>query len=302
MKKIIPLLLIVLPVNLLAFQIQKTTKSGIEMILVKAGNFTIGARERDIDFYNEEQKNAGSAYGPKKMENVEIPCHRINISRDFYIGKYEVTQELWLEITGYNPSQNSYKGDRKPVEYISWYDAIEFCNTLSYMEGLTLYYNIDRTQKNPNSYDFYDDLKYIVTINPDADGYRLPTEAQWEYAARGGHKASDTLYSGSDSIRDVAWFSKAGGPSSHEVGLKEPNELGIYDMSGNVKEWCWDWMSYYTEDDKTDPLGPDSGKVRSMRGGSFVNRENGVRVAYRNWASAHAKYRDLGIRLVLPGK
>ena len=172
-----------------------------KMIYVEGGTFQMGST------------NGGSS---------EQPIHTVTVS-SFLIGKYEVTQKEWQEVMGYNPSYS--EGDNRPVEKVSWYDAVEFCNKLSEKEGLTPAYTI-------NGFD--------VSCNWSANGYRLPTEAEWEYAAKGGKKSKNYKYSGSDNIDDVAWYDANSDGRSHDVGTKAPNELGIYDMSGNVWEMCWD--------------------------------------------------------------
>ncbi|MCK4311272.1 MAG: SUMF1/EgtB/PvdO family nonheme iron enzyme [Candidatus Cloacimonetes bacterium] len=208
--------------------------SGFEnMIFVKGGTFQMGSNEYDD----------------------EKPIHSVTLS-DFYIGKYEVTQKEWKAIMGNNPS--NWKGDDLPVEKVSWYNVVEFCNKKSEAEGLTPCY----TGSGKNT-----------KCNFSANGYRLPTEAEWEYAARGGNKSKDYKFSGSNNIGDVAWYYKNSNSKTHKVGTKQPNELGIYDMSGNVWEWCNDWYSknYYKNSSKNNPQGPTSGKYLVLRGGGWIN-------------------------------
>ncbi len=247
-----------------------------EMVFVKGGTFQMGS----IDGEENEQ-----------------PIHSVKVD-DFYIGKYLVTQSEWKELMGNNPSYS--KGDNLPIEYIDWYDAIEFCNKLSEKEGLKPFYNIDKTVKDPNNGYEGDDKKWSITVNEDSNGYRLPTEAEWEYAARGGNMSKGYKYSGSDNIEEVAWYSGNSDNMSHPVGEKAPNELGIYDMTGNVWERCWDWYykDYYSNSSEKNPQGPLFGLFRSLRGGSWDYSDINCRISKREYDSPVIKYGILGIRLV----
>lgn len=185
---------------------------------------------------------------------------------DFYIGKYEVTQKEWVDVMGSNPS--NFKGDNLPVECVSWYDCIEYCNKQSEKEGLISVYEIDKINQDPNNLCRYDYIKWTVTVDWNANGYRLPTEAEWEYAATGGQLSNSYTYSGSDNVDDVAEYIDNNGKSTKPVGGKMPNELGLYDMSGNVSEWCWDWYGYYPVD-LQDYRGADRSDFRIIRGGNW---------------------------------
>ena len=191
------------------------------MVVIPKGEFTMGALEDDGDAYDSEK-----------------PRHKVTLTRDFLMGKYQVTQALWDSVMGSNPSYS--KGANRPVEYVSWFDVVEFCNKLSEREGLEPAYTING-----------DD----VTCNWNAKGYRLPTEAEWEYSARSGQRFK---YSGSNNVDEVAWYDDNSGSETHPVGLKKPNGFGLYDMSGNVYEWCWDRFGGYSSGSQTDPTGPDS--------------------------------------------
>ena len=193
----------------------------------------------------------------------EKPAHRVTLS-DFYIGKYEVTQAQWGAVMGSNPSK--FKGNDLPVERVSWEDCQAFIRKLNERTGLR---------------------------------FRLPTEAEWEYAARGGNQSRGYKYSGSDAIDKVAWYSGKSGKSTNSVGRKRANELGLYDMSGNVFEWCSDWYGDYSSSSQTNPTGPSSGDRRVYRGGCWLLNEWNCRVSDR--LCGFSKYRDynLGLRLVL---
>ncbi len=184
---------------------------------------------------------------------------------------------------GNNPSR--FKGDNLPVERVSWYDAVEFCNRLSRKEGLTPEYTISGKD---------------VTWNRSADGYRLPTEVEWEYAARGGNKSRGYRFSGSDDPKEVAWYSANSGEKTHPVGQKKPNELGIYDMSGNVWEWVWDWYDsdHYSSSPASDPTGPYTGSLRVLRGGSWRSDARDLRSANRSSGGPSVSLINLGFRIV----
>ncbi|WP_455052019.1 formylglycine-generating enzyme family protein [Leyella stercorea] len=221
----------------------------IDMVRVEAGTFTMGATAEMKD-PNDDEK----------------PTHRVTLTNDYYIGKYEVTQALWKAVMGNNPS--NFKGDNLPVEKVSWDDCQEFISKLNRITGKTL---------------------------------RLPTEAEWEYAARGGNNSRGYQYSGSNNLSDVAWFRGNSGGKPHAVGTKQPNELGIYDMSGNVDEWCQDWYWYgaYSSSSQVNPTGANSGSYRVCRGGSWGCIARICRSSYRYCGTPVSRYTFLGLRLVL---
>ena len=198
----------------------------------------------------------------------EKPSHSVTLS-DYSIGKYEVTQELWQAVMGNNPS--SSKGSRKPVESVSWDDCQSFISKL-------------------NS---------LLSSQLGGRRFALPTEAQWEYAARGGKKSQRYKYAGSNSISSVAWYADNSGNSTHEVGSKSPNELGLYDMSGNVWEWCQDWYSSYSSSSQSNPTGPSSGSYRVRRGGCWYNDAGYCRVSFRGGSTLSFRSSHLGFRVVL---
>ena len=194
----------------------------------------------------------------------ENPTHQVTLS-SYYIGETEVTQALWKAVMGYNPSES--KGDNLPVERVSWNDCQEFIRKLNAATGRR---------------------------------FRLPTEAEWEFAARGGNQSRRTQYSGSSNIDDVAWYDDNCGNSTHPVKTKRPNELGLYDMSGNVWEWCQDWYGSYTSYSQTNPTGPNSGSYRVQRGGGFNYIAPGCRSSYRGGqAPGFRRYGTIGFRLAL---
>ena len=221
----------------------------IAMVYVSGGTFTMGATS----------EQGSNALGDEK------PAHSVTLS-GYYIGKYEVTQELWKAVMGSNPSY--FKGDNLPVEQVSWNDVQEFLRKLNAMTGKR---------------------------------YRLPTEAEWEFAARGGNSSRGYKYSGSNSLGSVAWYYDNSGSRTHAVGTKSPNELGIYDMSGNVREWCQDWYSdsYYGSSPRTNPTGPNSGSYRVRRGGSWGISASFCRVSARIDGTPARRNYYLGFRLAL---
>ena len=205
----------------------------------------------------------GATAEQKNTDKLEKPAHSVTLS-SFYIGKYEVTQSLWKAVMGSNPSH--FEGDNLPVENVSWNDCQTFLRKLNAMTG-----------KN----------------------FRLPTEAEWEFAARGGNRNRGYQYSGSNVLSDVAWYADNSGSKTHNVGAKAPNELGIYDMSGNVWEWCQDWKKSYSSSPQTNPKGPSSGSSRVYRGGSWILSARGCRVASRDCFTPDYGGIDLGLRLAL---
>lgn len=235
------------------------------MVSVAGGTFTMGATS----------EQGSDAWGSEK------PTHKVTLS-DYMIGKTEVTQELWQAVMGSNPSY--FSGNNLPVEQVSRNDCQEFIKKLNSLTGLQ---------------------------------FRLPTEAEWEYAARGGNKSKGYKYSGSNDIGSVAWYCKNSGNSifngdpwefdkmesnncrTHAVATKAPNELGLYDMSGNVSEWCSDWYGSYNSGSQTNPKGPSSGSERVYRGGNCYYSAGDCRVSNRDLISVDLRYYYMGLRLAL---
>jgi formylglycine-generating enzyme required for sulfatase activity len=182
-----------------------------------------------------------------------------------------------------NPSFR--KGNPCPIHFVDWYDAVEYCNKRSRMEGLTPCYTGSGNH---------------ITCNFKADGFRLPTEAEWEYAYKGGLQSRYYKFSGSNDADEVAWYINNSGRKPQPVGQKKLNELGIYDMSGNVGEWCWDWydFDYYKNSPEQNPRGPSSGRHRVVRGGSWGRPENAVRGTFRFLYEPHHKFSYIGFRVV----
>lgn len=193
----------------------------------------------------------------------EKPTHSVTLS-SYYICKYEVTQALWRAVMGNNPS--NFKDDNLPVECVSWDDCQTFINRLNSYTGRN---------------------------------FRLPTEAEWEFAARGGNYSRHYKYSGSNYISDVAWYDGNSSNRTHPVGTKQANELGLYDMSGNVWEWCSDWYGSYSSYSQNDPTGPNSGSERVMRGGGRRNGAWNCRSSRRFSNSPGISDCSFGLRLVL---
>lgn len=207
----------------------------------------------------------------------ELPTHQVTLS-SFYISKYELTQAEYQVIMATNPSYGII-GDNYPVNYVPWIDAVEYCNARSIQQGLTPCYNTTDW-----------------SCNFTANGYRLPTEAEWEYAARGATNDPNYVYAGSNDLESVAWYNTG---SHHIVGTKSPNSLGIYDMSGNAWEWCNDWYGNYSSVTQTNPVGPATGSARVFRGGSrMVPYGFYCRIAYRAQQTPIGSNGAGGVRLV----
>lgn len=224
--------------------------------------------------------NMGCTAEQGGCDGDETPVHQVSLSA-YAIGKYEVTQAQWLAVMGTNPSY--FVGLDRPVDQVTWFEAVAFCNELSLQEGYTPVYTVNGTS---------------VTADWNSNGYRLPTEAEWEYAARGGASSANTKYSGSNSLDDVAWYSLNSASFSHAVGTKNSNQLGIYDMSGNVWEWCWDWYGNYSSAIQGDPRGPDSGANKVLRGGSWFTGAYYCRVSFRDHYNPGYRDANNGFRVV----
>jgi len=254
-------------------------------VWIQSGTFTMGSPANEPGYGNAEERRQVTVSG-------------------FYMGKYEVTQKEYQEIMETNPSY--YKGDNLPVECVSWYDAVEYCNKRSQKEGLTPAYIIDKNQSDPNNESRDDTVKWIVKWRKNANGYRLPTAAEWEYACRAG--TTTPFNTGNNITTDQANYDGSQPYNNNAkgnvrqnmtpVGSFASNAWGLYDMHGNAWEWCWDWYGRYADGPLTDPVGAVSGADRVMRGGSWRSSAEFLRSAYRNRFYPDLRNRDVGFRLV----
>ena len=224
--------------------------------------------------FNMKLVEAGSfQMGTSTGEVYEKPVHSVTITKDYYIGETEVTQALWEAVTGYSPtsfgsawSDAEGLGDNYPAYYISYEDVQAFITKLNSMTG---------------------------------ENFRMPTEAEWEFASHGGNKSMGYTYSGSNTISDVAWYRENSSDKTHPVKMKSANELGLYDMSGNVYEWCSDWYGFYNSYAQTNPTGPDTGSYRIYRGGCWNMPQVYCISAHRNYSRPSIRDNDIGFRLAL---
>jgi sulfatase modifying factor 1 len=257
------------------------------MIKITGGTFTMGSSN--------------------SLDVAANPPHSVTLS-DYSISATEIRWGMWDTVYqwgirhGYSdlpPGNKGYlNGDAlHPVTEVSWWDVIRWCNARSEKEGLPpLYYT--STNFTDSSVFRTGNIDILSTmVNWSANGYRLPTEAEWEYAARGGNKSNNYIYSGSNNLDSVGWYSPNSGINAHPVGMKAPNELGLYDMSGNVREWCWDSYKTYSSNAETNPHGGTNGGAQILRGGSYLDKDFNCRVAYRMYIS-HGPVLRFGFRCV----
>lgn len=269
------------------------TRTSFRMLPVPGGTFRMGASKDPAD----------PNYAPEARDN-ETP-HPVSLDA-FWLAETPVTQALWTALMGENPARFTENGENRPVEQVSWFDAAAFCNRLSLALGRPAVY-LDKQERIwgqqaaghwvwPN--------KGSLRRDPTANGFRLPSEAEWECAARGGSPDPELStrshrYAGSDLLEQVGWFDENAGDSTRPVGLLLPNELGLFDLSGNVYEWCEDWYGAYESAPKSNPRGPDQGASRVMRGGYWRYLRQLCRTACRYYVPPD--YRDIlvGFRLAL---
>ena len=246
----------------------KPTKGGtVKCVATKAsysnGTLTVNGIKYNMVWVDGGTFRMGATSEQGSEISDEKPVHSVTLS-GYYIGKTEVTQALWQAVMGSNPSY--FEGDDLPVEQVSWDDCQEFIRKLNSLTG---------------------------------QNFRLPTEAEWEFACRGGNNSRGYKYSGSNYIDNVAWYDGNSGDKTHPVATKSPNELGIYDMSGNVWEWCADWYGDYSSGRQTNPKGPYDGSRRVGRGGSWFIGARGCRSSDRYFDHPTVRYLNLGLRLAL---
>ena len=244
--------------------IEEAKLKGNGMVLVEHGTFNMGSNNGEAD---------------------EKPVHSVSVT-NFYICDHEVTQSEFEAVMGTNPC-GGFTGDNFPVNNVSWDVAIEYCNKRSIKEGYEPCYSFNQGN---------------VICDWTANGYRLPTEAEWEYAAGGGSKGFGYAYSGTNLLDTVAWYYDNSQRRVHLVKTKQPNELGLYDMSGNVSEWCWDWYGKYNDRFENSPHGPSSGYDRVARGGSSYSETSKCRITKREHHRSSTINAFLGFRVVRDAK
>jgi len=305
-KKILTTILVLFALNVYSKQdsvnknIKEKNTGGIDLVFIPSGSFVMGTDSEGKDSH---------------------PPRSVNISKGFWMSKFEITQKQYMDLIGTNPCEKSKygEGDSLPVYNISWYEAVEFCNRLSEANGLEPYYIIDKDGNDGDNLSSFDETKCEVEINKKANGFRLPTEAEWEYSCRAGTKTD--FYWGKNSSWDVSgkysWHMFNSGLKNYskgrfwwvkynkvkKVGTRVPNKFGLYDMSGNVAEWCFDRYSrsYYSDGENEDPAGFNGEFIyRVVRGGSILDSPKDF-TSFKRWPVEPFEKAGLnGLRVVLP--
>jgi formylglycine-generating enzyme required for sulfatase activity len=242
----------------------------MKLVLIPPGQFEMGTEQEEIEQLLKEAIQAGSWF--KGRIPNEAPSHLVKITRPFYLGVHEVTEPEYERVAGNNPSQSKANGSPAPVEGVSWNDAAEFCRKLS----------------------------NLPEERAAGRGYRLPTEAEWEYSCRAGTTTRYYFGDDKDRLEEYAW--PGGSGSKHPVGQKKPNAWGLYDMHGNVWEWSADWhgKGYYARSPQDDPSGPASGTQRVFRGGSWGSGPDAARSAFRHSSAPNGRDPYIGFRVTIP--
>ncbi len=237
-----------------------------DMVPIRAGTFRMGSPEQEVH-----------------RRDHEGPVHEVTVS-SFECMRYQVNRRLYAEVMGKDPGWPIGETDARPVNNVSWFDAVRFCNLLSERMNLTPCYSGLEAQE--------------VVWEYEADGYRLPTEAEWEYAARAGSQTAWSFGDDKSQLEKYGWYDNNSGGTVHPVGKLEANPWGLYDMHGNVYEWCWDWFGAYTDESQIDPVGVEEGTSRVLRGGAFNYVPRYLRSAYRYRVGSMISFRESGFRCV----
>ncbi|MCQ2975313.1 MAG: formylglycine-generating enzyme family protein [Bacteroidales bacterium] len=289
LTKLITLFVMLIYQNSIAQTIETFTVNGVEfdMVKVEHGSFQMGATPEQGSY----------------VEKIEKPVHTVILTNDFYIGRFEVTQKLWKAVMGNDNNPSTFKGNNR---HRCRLPILKFVNDSSnyndrklkfmFVENLT---NINGDELPVNNVSWNDAQEFITKLNNlTGKKFRLPTEAEWEFSARGGNKSKGYRYSGGNSITKIAWYDYNSRYHPHPVGQKNPNELGIYDMSGNISEWCEDTWNFYSDSTQTNPINKN-GNFNIFRGNSWHESSDYIHISYRYYFKPDEHYDFLGFRLAL---